>query len=288
MRRPWGAILVAVLVILTAASAPASPTTTFQCEKTGGTATIVNACGARWEAANVRAHVALGRFGDSNAACLTRYAALLEKLATQWVSASAFHPYSGPWPCGKRPKVGSEDDGLLADACPGGVWTYENRGRPACAGRARAAADSGPSFEQTARWISDNLDTIARGARSDGMTTAWHDFAVTKCNVELGRTEASGTTSYQTSFTVPFAQVDRILVRRTAPLLTSAGESFTAPIVVDVTMAAPRLVHYVSTGPLGTGDTNELIIFTESEGGANRLANALRRLAVLCHKDAVF
>jgi hypothetical protein len=268
-------------------SAEASPGTTFQCDKAGGTTAIVNACGARWEAANVRAHVAAGQFGDSNAPCLTRYADLLQKLATQWVSANNFHPYSGPWPCGKRPKIGSADDGLLQGACPGGVWTYENRGQPGCA-RARTGVDAGPSFEQTAGWISENLEMLTRGTRSDGMTTVWHGFAVTKCNVELARTEASGDTAYQTSFTIPFAQVDRVLVRRTPPLTTGAGESVTAPLVLDVTMGAPRLVHYVSTGPLGTGDTNELVIITESEGGANRLANGLRRLAALCRKDAVF
>jgi hypothetical protein len=120
------------------------------------------------------------------------------------------------------------------------------------------------------------------------MTTAWHGFAVTKCNVELARTESSGSSAYETSFTIPFAQVDRVLVKPFPPLTTGAGESVTAPLALDVTMGAPRLVHYVSTGPLGTGDTNELVIFTESEGGANRLANALRRLATLCRKDAVF
>ncbi len=296
MRRRCRAVLAAVTFCAAGTAASAAPTATFQCEKPGGNAAIVNACGARWEAANVDAHVASGNVGESNAACLQQYAALLRKLASGWATTKKFTPFTGPWPCGKRPTVGSDDDGVLASACPKGVWSYSNEGRPSCAHDAgqeapsahAARAEGGPSFEQTAQWINDNLTEIAHGTRSDGMTTEWHDFAVTKCSVEMARTESSAETKYATVFTIPFARVQGVTLLHAPSMTTSAGESVSAPVVVDVALAAPRLVHYVSDGPLGTGDTNELRLFAASDDGATRLANALRRLATLCRSANVF
>ncbi len=113
-----------------AASAQAAAAT-YECDG-GGNAAIVNACAVRWEAANIRAHVAAGVYGGATPKCLERTAALLDDIAGKWLKRNAFNAYNGPWPCGKDPAIAKADDGVLAAACPNRVWSYDNRGAAGC------------------------------------------------------------------------------------------------------------------------------------------------------------
>src|SRR5580704_1741116 len=84
----------------------------YQCDSAGGNAGIVNACGARWEAANIRAHISRGDFQPYRASCLAKAADRLDALASQWAEARSYTRYTGAWPCGTRPRI--DDDGALA------------------------------------------------------------------------------------------------------------------------------------------------------------------------------
>lgn len=104
---------------------------TFECQ--GGTnAAVLNACGARWEASNIRAHVAGGQYGGATPGCLIKTASLLDEMAAKWLRTNAFSLYKGPWPCGTEPAIAKADDGVLANACPRRVWSYDNRGANDC------------------------------------------------------------------------------------------------------------------------------------------------------------
>jgi tetratricopeptide (TPR) repeat protein len=98
----------------------------------GGSEANTNACAARWEAANVRAHAAMGSYGSSARTCLTSYAAFLDRLAAGWVASGKYSEPSDAVPCGKRPDVARRDDGLLAKLCPGRIWSSANRGSVDC------------------------------------------------------------------------------------------------------------------------------------------------------------
>ncbi len=112
---------------------------TFECQ--GGTnAAVVNACGARWEAANIRAHVARRQYGGASSACLVKTAALLEQMSAKWLRTNAFSAYKGRWPCGSEPAIARADDGILANACPRRVWSYDNRGANDCPSRPKPVA----------------------------------------------------------------------------------------------------------------------------------------------------
>ncbi len=102
----------------------------YQCDAAGGNAGIVNACGARWEAANIRAHISRGDFSPSRASCLASAADRLDALAAQWAGSRTYTRYTGSWPCGTRPAIG--DDGALAAVCPEAIWSYANRGVTSC------------------------------------------------------------------------------------------------------------------------------------------------------------
>jgi hypothetical protein len=73
--------LSAFAVALGSPGIPASAASTFACNNAGGSQATIDACGARWSAANLRAHIAAKQYGGSNAACLTRTASALESLA---------------------------------------------------------------------------------------------------------------------------------------------------------------------------------------------------------------
>lgn len=123
-------LLVSVVISVLPVRAAAEPDP-FQCRKTGGSEAVVSACSARFQAANVRAHVAAGDTGGSNALCLVSYADLLEQLAASWAGLREYHAYGAPWPCGSQPAFRT-DDGVLAKACPDSVWSYDNAGATRC------------------------------------------------------------------------------------------------------------------------------------------------------------
>jgi hypothetical protein len=128
------AVLAAALLACYAAlPLPAAAGTEFQCQ--GGTnPAIVNACGARWEAANIRAHVAANAYGGASPSCLRDTADLLASLASVWLAENKYTAFSGHWPCGNLPQVAGADDGTLAQACPNAVWSYGNKGASGCDG----------------------------------------------------------------------------------------------------------------------------------------------------------
>jgi hypothetical protein len=103
---------------------------------------------------------------------LDEAADLLEQMATSWVATSKYTPFDGVWPCGSLPDIGATDDGVLAKACPGAVWSYDNLGVPGCTLPAAplpvasgapvmpASDDPGPSFDETMHWLGDNLPVL--------------------------------------------------------------------------------------------------------------------------------
>jgi hypothetical protein len=115
------------------APTPALADNSFQCQA-GPNQAIVDSCGARWEAANIRAHVSASDYGGSSAACLNETATLLEGLASKWLSDNKSNAFTGQWPCGAEPSVAKANDGALEQACPRGIWSYENKGASGCNG----------------------------------------------------------------------------------------------------------------------------------------------------------
>jgi hypothetical protein len=130
MRRLIPALIV-FWAILPAIGRSQGATPTYQCDG-GPNAAIVNACAVRWEAANIRAHVAVNAYGGATPRCLIQTAGLLDDIAAKWLKRNAFRAFNGPWPCGKDPAIARADDGVLSQACPGRVWSYDNRGANSC------------------------------------------------------------------------------------------------------------------------------------------------------------
>jgi hypothetical protein len=130
-RKLGNALLLAAVLVASPLSGFSQSGATFQCQS-GADSAVINACGARWEAANIRAHVAAGQYGGMTPSCLTKTASLLDEMAARWLQKGAFTAYKGPWPCGSEPPIGKADDGALANACPGSEWSYKNRGQNSC------------------------------------------------------------------------------------------------------------------------------------------------------------
>jgi len=130
---------------------------TRQCD--GDNAAIVNACGARWGAANVRAHLAAGKLGGNDQACLLKTAIMLESIASKWQSTNTFTTFAGTYPCGAVPSVAVNDDGVLAKACPGKIWSYENSGVVPCTAGPSSSAPGVdlPSLDDTMTWLHTNV-----------------------------------------------------------------------------------------------------------------------------------
>lgn len=117
-------------LLITSMPQGAQSAQSFQC--LGGTdSAIVNACGARWEAANIRAHIAVGKYGGAPPACLDKTAQLLDQEAAKWLASNSYVKFTR-WPCGAKPAVASADDGVLSKACPNAAWSYNNRGAVRC------------------------------------------------------------------------------------------------------------------------------------------------------------
>ena len=125
----YGALSFAILLAVSAM--PVAAGNSYQCDG-GSNAAIVNACAVRWEAANIRAHVAQRDFGGSTPSCLLKTASLFDELAAKWLRTNHFTAFAGTWPCGKDPSVAKADDGLLDQLCPGRAWSYDNKGVSGC------------------------------------------------------------------------------------------------------------------------------------------------------------
>jgi phosphate transport system substrate-binding protein len=136
-------LIVALFLSVAPSNGSAQNVTTYECES-GANDTVVAACGARWEAANIRAHVAAGQYGGATPECLNQTAAVLDGLAAKWLAKNTFTQYKGPWPCGREPSVGKANDDVLSSACPGVVWTYKNKGATQCSPSANAEAQRAP------------------------------------------------------------------------------------------------------------------------------------------------
>jgi hypothetical protein len=135
---------------------------TFQCQS-GPDPAIVNACSVRWEAANIRAHIAGQSFGGGDPSCLDKTATLFDGVAGQWMAADKFTAFHGPWPCGLHPAIATDDDGVLATTCPKAAWSYSNRGLPpSClqlAGSFQCSDGRDPAIVDAcgARWEAANI-----------------------------------------------------------------------------------------------------------------------------------
>ncbi len=110
-------------------SSPATGAGSYQCDAVGSIART-NACAARWEAANVRAHVATNKMLVYSKSCLLQYATALDQLSARGLPSGRYQRHTGAWPCAARPTLA--DDGTLEQTCPGAVWSYANRGKNNC------------------------------------------------------------------------------------------------------------------------------------------------------------
>jgi len=144
--------LIASLIIALPTPVRADPA--YQCEA-GPNPAVVTACAARWEAANIRAHVAARDFGGASASCLTKTATLLDQIAAKSLATNRPLSFTGTWPCGKEPAIAKADDGALAQACPNAVWSYDNKGSSTC--MPSAAAKTGAT-SQNGRSAQHELD----------------------------------------------------------------------------------------------------------------------------------
>jgi hypothetical protein len=138
---------------------------TFQCVRDDGNEAIINACGARWLAASIRAHVAVGDTQGYPERCLIAYAARLDGLAKQWIETGRYTMDRTPQPCGKTM---NNDDGLLAKLCPGKAWSYDNKGAVQCAlsgmpsttEHASSSQENGPTLDSTLGWLVANVAVL--------------------------------------------------------------------------------------------------------------------------------
>lgn len=246
-----GAVFLTTLAF--AVPQPAAASSSFACVKAGGGKTQIDACGARWAAADVRAHLAAQAFGGSSASCLARTADALDALATKWEALGKETPYA--LPCGALPAVASADDGVLAAACPNAVWTYANHGKTACSGdvsvlrhalAARshgvpaASAGSGPNYDATASWLAQNLPAIGRGPLNelgDGAALQTTGFAITNCVVTWQFHLTSGQDGGDWTQVIPFSRVAAVAADPDHPgvEVRTAGNDIhqTVPIAKD-------------------------------------------------------
>jgi len=178
-------LVIALVAEILVPSLPAAATESNQCVKPGGHAAIVKACGARWSATNIQAHVAAGQLGDDSAACLAQTAALLNAEAAQWSRSGSYVPYTGPQPCGHVPAVAAADDGLVATVCGDKVWTYGNAGNVSCtaeiAGFARGfalqqAAKSAAAAEADAKAVSDATTVVLESLTAATQSFSWNEL----------------------------------------------------------------------------------------------------------------
>jgi hypothetical protein len=153
----------AIALCLGTSAIPAYSAETYQCEA-GPNAAIVTACAARWEAANIRIHIAAETYGGASPSCLNKTAVQLEQFAKESLSTNRARTFSGVWPCGKDPAIGKANDGLLANECPTKAWTYDNRGLPGC-------TPSEETLDNTMAWLAKNVPLSVLNHESQAAVT---------------------------------------------------------------------------------------------------------------------
>jgi len=282
----------AMLAALTVPPGIASAAQTFACNRSGGAQAIIDACGARWSAANIRAHIAARTYGGSSVACLTKTAVALEALAAKWI-ARGRSDESYKLPCGALPAVASADDGALAQVCPSAVWSYDNRGQSGCnasipahAASFTARHDDAPSYDETARWLASNVPLLSHG-NNGAEATNTIGFTISDCIVtwQIHRETSS---SEDVSATIPFSMVTSI---NSKPDYLEDHFGAGGPRVA-IEMSGDR-IHLVHTGADGgiTMDTywHKFAADVAAQADADRIERALTRLATLCRsKNSTF
>jgi hypothetical protein len=259
----------------------ASAAGTFACNKAGGSQATIDACGARWSAANLRVHIAAKQYGGSDVVCLTRTATTLDALATKWLASGTSGPYT--LPCGNLPAAASSDDGLLGSACPTSVWSYGNRGKPNCdttivSLRARSGnttgktlgrssgGDGGPSYEETAQWLADNMPSLANATLTNGIQVRTTAFSVTDCIVswQFRGTASDGSSLADSAYSIPFGKVTGVRA------MVGTETAFQLDIDGTIHQTLPAISDLSKLG------------FPMSQDASQHVARALQRLARLC------
>jgi hypothetical protein len=236
-----------VLTIVALLPLPAIADGAYQCDSSAGNIAIVNACGARWRAANVRAHVAAKAISGQDASCASSYADVLEQLAAKWASAKVYSEFTGTWPCGSEPNVAS-DDGILEKACPNKVWSYSNAGVSGCIIIAVSQPDPEPRGSAVSQ--SAQCDSAARQLFDRGFTT--------KIRLSIG---ASNLSRYSTSKATGIEAViaPSAFAIGSAVIGGSADIGILTADIVDT--ALKKGIMLTTLGSAGSVDGHELLWF---------------------------
>jgi hypothetical protein len=120
--------------------AAAAQPPSYRCEAPNGVDARMEACAARWEAANIRAHVVLtDKLSVSTIDCLNGYAAALDHAAQQMMVTNKHVDTMTPH-CDLVKTFTTSSDDALVQICPGKVWSYDNVGLVSCAFRRPSTA----------------------------------------------------------------------------------------------------------------------------------------------------
>jgi hypothetical protein len=297
--------IVSALLIASIGAPPARAGNNYQCDNSGSDEATINACGARWRAANIRAHILARSNGNVDAACLTKTAELLERMATTWTATKTYTPFEGSWPCGSLPEIGGADDDVLSKACPGAVWSYENVGKPGCvlaaapvpvASAAPVVSSNdgaGPSFDETMRWLAENLPLLSDYTlNGNPLHFHWQTrIAGSGCGGTLSiqyTTDGNdwhAETESDVQFDFGAIKVDELAVT------LNAGK---AP-QISLTTRTPMAWSKVESGgsadnpklpASSSGSTSSWNLIVADSASGTRIINALRRASTLCARTA--
>jgi len=273
---------------------PAGAASTFRCDSPGGSRAVIEACGARWSAANIRVHLAANRNGGESEACLTTTAEALDRLATQWLANENAEPPPYELPCGKLPAAASADDDLLGRACPGATWSYENRGAPACdttlahlrSQTATSKPVAGPSYQETAQWLADNVPSLASATYADKSTNTTPVFSIADCvvtaQVNFDGFSGSGEEEHiERTYAIPFRKVSSV-----GWSANPAGSANPLDFVVGVSGPAKAIrVTTLQNGHSYQRSEDYMLLRVGLQDSAERITRALKQLAALCQSS---
>lgn len=293
--------LTSAFIVATIGALPAQADSNYRCDSAGASPAIVNGCGARWRAANIRAHVSAGNTGDANAACLMKTADLLEQMATTWVASGKYTPFDGTWPCGSLPAIGGTDDGVLAKACPSAVWSYDNAGISGCTipvapnpvasdlPMTPASDNAGPSFEETMQWLGDNLPVLSNYTQyGNPLRFHWQTrIAGTGCSATLSLQYTTDGDDWHFESETDL-QLDLGTIKSDELTVTANGGR--AP-QISVTTRSPLSWSKTESGGAvdnpkppasSSGSTSSWNVIVSDAASGARIINALRRASSLC------
>jgi hypothetical protein len=104
----------------------------YACDLQNGSGVKIEACAARWEAANIRAHLALtDNLGPESVQCLKDYADALDQSAARMLAENRHVDIASP-ACELAATFAKAADDALTQVCPGAVWTYNNSENVKC------------------------------------------------------------------------------------------------------------------------------------------------------------